>query len=570
MAPQKAPAKRPTPDSTGGFIDVLGILLVALPLTVLLLAIGAQLAGQQVMNTLPDWVMKASGEVWTWATGAGGVLTILLRAGNKNVWRTYLRWILGITFSFIACTLAIAVVLVKLSPKPSPAQPQVTSQGTIPLRLRVTLKQDGTPPASNAPSDIRFGFDEKLPTNLTGSGSGFQVDRKTGAIWPNNVLADFPLPGGTLAASVYRTTIDSVGGSIGDVQNVPWSMCLTRKTADPAGHPEHFARLDCTEGIGCKATENEDPGWFDVKLQCPEFINPKPLLTAPQSTGWIPTVHAAGPSPPNENAKAWGIPSLATLKKLAPTRRTGYTEFNINSKSLNGIAQADTVYYSIRVNGEVALIDGLPEWSTGLPFKPANGLAFDFGLQNLNFTGDGDGCERIGVSFSFRKDDRELRRIDLSRLYSALRNPTNVERTLPDGSIIDWGGAYRPSNGEGQFDVLQGSKEVLANAQKLKQDIDAQKVNGKPVMFNGLQVVGVLRAPLRTPPVYGIMLGLLQPNGQLRFTFDSDTAYALRAFIVSLHMKQGPFAALPLVEDPSTRASAGNVKGACESMAIGK
>ncbi len=532
--------------NTGGFVDVLGILLVAVPLSLMLLAVGAQLAGADTLKTLPDFVTQAWSKIWTWATAAGGFISILLNHKDRGIWRTYLRWILGTSLLLVFCTIGIA----KLLRAPDIVQNPVISEGTIPLRLQVKL----SPPSGKAkpPDAIWLNYDELYPSNQTGSASGFQVDSQTGKVLPDNVLVDFPPPGKPFIARVYRRMDDSAMGSAADVVQTPWHICLTRRTKDPAGGAARFARLQCIEGKGCTAAPNEDPGWFDVNLECQES------LASAQSIPWFGTVLAAG------NPQVWAVPSLATLRLLAPTRRTGYTEFNIASKALKGVDAADNVHYSIKVNGTLVLVDGLPEWTAGLPFQASRGLSFDFGLQNLNFSGDDDGCEQISVSFSFRKGNQEVKRIDVSRSYAALRNPITVTRTLQDGSVLQWGGSYKASESEGKLDVLQGSAVQLKSAQTLK-----TQINNAQVKYQGMAIVGVIRPPLRTPPVYGVELGLVQSNGQIRFTYDTTTAQAIKQYVVSLHQTHGPFATVPLVEDPSTRAKAGNVAGACESLGIG-
>jgi hypothetical protein len=56
------------------------------------------------------------------------------------------------------------------------------------------------------------------------------------------------------------------------------------------------------------------------------------------------------------------------------------------------------------------------------------------------------------------------------------------------------------------------------------------KLDAAGLRFRGAGVVGVMRPPLDSTQ-FGLLAGLAQPSGQIKFTFDDTTAKALMAWI---------------------------------------
>jgi hypothetical protein len=524
--------------TSSGFVDAIGILLVAVPLALVILALGAQIAGQDALAALPQWLTQAGKSIWTWATGGAGVITSVLRTRGKDLWRAYLCWMLGTAFALIICTLGVARAM---------RAPRPIATGTLALRMHFRSNSIASPAAANTePSWFRF--DQLEPNNLTGQSPGFAVN-KNGTVQPQDVLVDFPAHGKRFVARVSKAITESIGGVVGEIQQKPWSICLRRKDKDPGDRVAVFANLDCAEGHGCKTSEMGDPGWVEG---CEAAV-----ANASAPLFFFGVAEAA-----SDGGPGWRVPSLATLRRLEPNRRSGYTEFNIRSESLVGVSDADTVYYDIKVNTATVLIDGLPKWSVGLPFDPAKGLEFDFGLENLNFSGADGGCEHIEVALSFRKKDREVKRIEISRLYAALRNPMRVTRDIGQGSKFAWGGKYVRPAAEGKIEVLAGAVNHVDQAQRWKLLIDRAGLK-----YQGQSIVGVIRPPLRVPEYYGLAIGLTLPSGQVQFTFNRASAAPLRAYLASLRSTnagKAVFQSDPYAVEPPY----GERPGYCESAAI--
>jgi hypothetical protein len=393
-----------------------------------------------------------------------------------------------------------------------------------------------------------FRFDELEPINLTGQSPGFAVER-TGVVLPQDVLVDFPTHGRRFVARVSKAVTESTTGVAAEIQQRPWNICLRRKATDPGDRVAVFASLDCADGQGCNISEMGDPGWVEA---CQ-------VTAASGSSPWSLFGVAEASS---DGGMAWGVPSLSTLRRLEPSRRSGYTEFDIRSKSLSGVSDADTIYYEIKVNGTAALIDGLPEWSVGLPFDPAKDLEFDFGLENLNFSGADGGCEHIEVALSFRKKDRQVKLLQVARLYAALRNPVNVTRQVGQVSQFAWGGKYVRPAAEGKIEVLAGAVKRVDQAQRWKMLIDRAGLK-----YQDQSIVGVIRPPLREPEYFGLAIGLTLPNGQVQFTFNRTAAAQLRIYLAALRStKEGSavFQSDPYTEEPPY----GERPGYCESEGI--
>jgi hypothetical protein len=75
---------------------------------------------------------------------------------------------------------------------------------------------------------------------------------------------------------------------------------------------------------------------------------------------------------------------------------------------------------------------------------------------------------------------------------------------------------------------------------------DKRWLDGQRLTYNGQKVVGVIRPPRTVKPdgtaAYGLATGLIQENGQVRFTFSEEDAHKLAAFMIA-QRKRGSEAA---------------------------
>jgi hypothetical protein len=115
--------------------------------------------------------------------------------------------------------------------------------------------------------------------------------------------------------------------------------------------------------------------------------------------------------------------------------------------------------------------------------------------------------------------------------YAALRNVGSSEIKTDKGAFT-WSARYEVSNAQGKGTdwrvfVRSAPRAELAQLEKARQDIDDLGL-AYPEGGHDYPVRAVLRPPLLAG--WGLALGLVQPSGQIRFTFTSDEATAIKNF----------------------------------------
>ena len=304
-------------------------------------------------------------------------------------------------------------------------------------------------------------------------------------------------------------------------------FCLTRATwTSPP--PSNHTRLHCKENEGC-TQDILTPNWFDL---CP--------LPSPQesSAGFLlfSTAHA------NHGAHRWVIPSLETLATRDDLFGIGYTHFAL--KSLSPIPRdAEGFFYEITVNGWETSVNGLPGSFQAKSHDFSKPLQIEFGLQNLNFSGERNGCDHLTLTIHFVKGGEEVGEpVTLSRSYVALRD-ARLKHLSYDTIPFEWNGKYRRAPKEYDTEVFVSSiliskdldfskhTQTLTHAQQtisgMKTEFDQLKL-----VFEDRPLVAVIRPPL-TQLSYGLAIGMLEDTQQIRFTYDHDTARRLQGFLLN-------------------------------------
>jgi hypothetical protein len=338
---------------------------------------------------------------------------------------------------------------------------------------------------------------------------------------------DTPTSTSSFAAFVTRKVTNSYKG-----QPQITSFCLHR-----ADHPPEKAKVDsvvlrCKEGDHpCASFAADDQGLLALSSACTRLGPPKKsgsLGAAPSFAGLIvPAAIAA------TDDRVWSIPSLDSLltRKTANELRDGFTVFTIESAAKLDI-EADAVALDLMVNETPALIEGLPAELQPRHFDPNQPLKVEFGLQNLDFEGRHAGCDRIISRLLFFKAGEPVGTpITLELLYAALRN---VDRTVisTGPGTFTWSARYNISNPDNKRTdwrvfVNSASHGELPKLVQMRQKIDdlglIYSADGKDY-----PVHAILRPPLRGN--WGLALGLVQPSGQIRFTFTNEEAHAIKKF----------------------------------------
>ncbi len=139
-------------------------------------------------------------------------------------------------------------------------------------------------------------------------------------------------------------------------------------------------------------------------------------------------------------------------------------------------------------------------------------------MENIGFAGERGGHENIQITVNLFKKAKIIKEIVLHLDYVALRGSESRD-ILTDGSFkFQWEASYIGGK-DPEYEVLIHSTTDVQVAKNIKSKIDRSSYT-----YNNAKVVGVIRPPLKKNPNYGIVLGLLQPNGQIRFTFPRKSA----------------------------------------------
>lgn len=280
------------------------------------------------------------------------------------------------------------------------------------------------------------------------------------------------------------------------------TVCFERKATRNSREP--VVRVACEEGAACTIS-TDDFGWAKACTVRSGGVE-DPL--------GMREVYAA-----SEQAKTaqrgWIAPSLETLRK----RNAAFTVFYLKSKPLAAMQSADHVNYNIHVNGSPIYIDGLPPETNTVKFDSKAGLDLQFGLENLDFSGVQAGFEDIQVWLTFLSKGQPLKQVNVALKYVALRDMAEGPAAVPGGLPIVWRAEYRAGKADDVYQIFASATRSLTTAQDLKSSIDAAKLQALE-----LPLLAILRPPNQKNPKYGIALGLRNPSGQIKFSFDESTS----------------------------------------------
>lgn len=320
----------------------------------------------------------------------------------------------------------------------------------------------------------------------------------------------------------------------------PSQICFVRTAESLKAAAETLVRVNCRESGKCSIA-NDDVGWA---ASCPSD------QTAQHASASFVAFAAPSPTSPRP---AWVVPSLNTLRTQRSTgQNRAYTEFLISSGPLPGLGGADHMVWSVRVNGIEISVDGLAPEANAIPFHASEGIRLVFGLENLDFSGEQSGYENVELLLQFVSGDRVLARKRLALEYAALRSMENVT-SEPD---IHWKASYFPARND-RFQIFLVSYAKKQAAMDRKQQIDSVKL-----AIGGDTLVGVVRPPLRTNAPYGVALGVHQPSGQVKFTFDEKQARGLCSTVVSIKRSDLSFLRDAFVRDVDNK----NFSRACNAF----
>jgi hypothetical protein len=245
-------------------------------------------------------------------------------------------------------------------------------------------------------------------------------------------------------------------------------------------------------------------------------------------------------SPDARSAPRWVVPSLQSLLK----RNVEGVGFSIITLKTDAFRNRDinAVEVDVRVNDVPVHEDGLPPEHRRVANYPDAPFGHSFALQTLNFLGARGGCDVIRLALTPVFGDGRRGETSVAQLpYVALRDV--AERTVPLGKAeLKWTASYATPAREWRhipflhsyvFRLSGGEAAIAAATQAAEKD--KSWLDQKNLSYEGRRIVGVIRPP-RTlqrdgTAAFGLAAGLIQDNGQVRFTFSEPEAKKIGEFV---------------------------------------
>jgi len=339
----------------------------------------------------------------------------------------------------------------------------------------------------------------------------------------NSYSQDFDVP--TSEAANFDAEINHrslTGHAVGPWHGYEYRICVRARPGHGFPPPggvnltDALIRLACVKDGTCPRSP-DDPGYV---LSCDEPVVSSDLRL-------VPTVFAAERTDAQSHEAGWVVPSLDTLTKMPEQGRPSYTRFDVTFTPGGPVSQADRYYYIAKVNGQPVYIDGFLPERTIFPLQHGPNW-ITFALENLNFTGQYDGYEKLQLTVVFLQGEKILYQQELQRDYVALRP---VPETVTESSVgsFRWSGSY-VAQMRNRYEILLASapcgdpprKDCIDRATFAKSQFDRGGLK-----FADHPVVMIVRPPARKPDAYGLALGLVQPTAQVQFTFNANEAAEL-------------------------------------------
>ncbi|HYX09212.1 MAG TPA: hypothetical protein VE912_20935 [Bacteroidales bacterium] len=464
-------------------LDTLFILFTSFSLLLLVFWMAGQLIGSDLFNELPDWTGKILNSLWGFLISGGiSVLIYWLKPGRKNS-PNYIIWILATTLFLL---LMISGVYA-LYPNSSNSSPSLTQYK---LHFRLNYPKAPTVLAYVQQQPVWENEIRNIVVQPTGY---FQEE------------IDFPEMNKKYYAKITPLITSSFFSD--SAVRIPMELCFVRTTKDPPKDkivgilkcdPDHVFR-----------SEPADPGYIKLCSLQESSLNNFHLIATAHAQGVAQKLGISG----------WTVPNLHTLETSSDQ---GFTRINIESTQLPvEIANADAYTASVFVNNMPVFIDGFKPADLRKKFEYQQGIHYEFGLENLGFSGANDGYETIDVVFNFYREMKPVKQINCSLRYVALRNSrTRFINPAPDYHF-KWVAKYHSTiNKEYEVFCLSTISSETANSEKTRMD-NAQ------LKYKQNTIVGVIRPPLPPNKYYGVIAGLQQSNKQIRFTFSREEAMDL-------------------------------------------
>jgi hypothetical protein len=341
----------------------------------------------------------------------------------------------------------------------------------------------------------------------------------------------------------YPTTGEIIKGAItpeskGDARlsaeaPVITTVCLQRPSNLPRAKTD-YDLFDCEEGKVCRPGRMTT-GWLAGCGGTTGELGPN--FSAP----FRPVAYQLLQTAATTETRRWIAPSLEALTQRK-MEGVGYTVFTVETDAFRRL-EVIGVELDIRVNGTPVEENGLPPAMRPIANDANRTFNYVFALQSLNFQGAQGGCDDVAIGLTpLLAGDRKGQRVGTHLSYAALRDVEPRKERLGQSSLI-WRASYITPIREWRHIPIVHSYiypvEDAARRAKATADAEADKkwLDEQRYAYDDRPVVGVLRPP-RTiqrdgTAAFGLGVGLVQDNGQIRFTFPENEARQISAFLIS-------------------------------------
>ena len=339
------------------------------------------------------------------------------------------------------------------------------------------------------------------------------------------VFEKFTLPpaGSTFVGTLVRNLDGAVQVNGHNLHAIHTPVCLDITKAKPPA--DGTLRLDCPEGDAC--TPGEGSGNAIVVAcgtQRSAWHWPE-LIASAVAQGASAPVQPDGPVPGD-----WIIPRLKALQgRAGAARPAAYSEVTLTLVPPAAAQGAEEISYDLKINGHRLWVNGLPPWTQGVPMAPGQPVQVSFGLENLDASGAQRGHETLEVRLLWLRDKHTIADDSVTLNYTALRDLEEREVTSQGGLPIGWSARYVPVPADRYQVFAYGGYEADTLAAKRK--LDAARI-ASSAAAGAAPLVGVVRPPNKANANWGVAIGVAQPSGQVRFSFDAAAMKSLCAQMI--------------------------------------